>query len=118
MAGVDAVAKLDLGAAAHAIQPLSSPTDRASAQRAVPVFRNAYDLRQGAHDSQAHTSRRGGDSRYVKSTCVHCVNFCGNEVELENGVTRTVYPDKACAPYYNVGICPKGVASGFNTCTP
>ena len=54
-------------------------------------------------------------TQYVKSTCVHCVNFCGIEVKLENGVIRNVYPDKPRAPYYNVGICPKGVASGFNT---
>jgi len=57
-------------------------------------------------------------TRYVKSTCVMCVNFCGIEVKLENGVIRTVYPDKDRAPYYNVGICPKGVASGFNTYNP
>jgi phenylacetyl-CoA:acceptor oxidoreductase len=57
-------------------------------------------------------------TQYVKSTCVHCVNFCGIEVKLENGVIRTVYPDKPRAPYYNVGICPKGVAGGFNTYDP
>ena len=57
-------------------------------------------------------------TQYVKSTCVHCVNFCGIEVKLENGVIRNVYPDKPRAPYYNVGICPKGVASGFNTYNP
>jgi len=63
-------------------------------------------------------SAAAGGTQYVKSTCVHCVNFCGIEVKLEDGVIRTVYPDKARAPYYNVGICPKGVASGFNTYNP
>lgn len=57
-------------------------------------------------------------TRYVKSTCCHCVNFCGIEVKLENDVIRAIYPDKERAPYYNVGICPKGVAGVFNTYNP
>lgn len=57
-------------------------------------------------------------TRYVKSTCCHCVNFCGINVQLENGVIRAIYPDPARAEYYNVGICPKGVAGGFNTYDP
>ncbi|NIW85382.1 MAG: molybdopterin-dependent oxidoreductase [Gammaproteobacteria bacterium] len=57
-------------------------------------------------------------TRYVKSTCCHCVNFCGIEVKLENDVIRAVYPDKQRAAYYNVGICPKGVSGVFNTYNP
>lgn len=57
-------------------------------------------------------------TQHVKSTCVHCVNFCGIDVNLENGVIRSIYPDAERAPYYNVGICPKGVASAFNTYNP
>ncbi len=56
--------------------------------------------------------------RYVKSTCAQCVNFCGIEVKVEDGAIRTIYPDAARAPYYNVGICPKGVAGGLNTFNP
>ena len=42
----------------------------------------------------------------VKSTCVHCVNFCGIEARVSDGVIRAIYPDKARADYYNWGICP------------
>ena len=57
-------------------------------------------------------------SRYFKSTCAHCVNFCGIDVKLENDVIRAIYPDTARAEYYNVGICPKGVSGLFNTYNP
>jgi anaerobic selenocysteine-containing dehydrogenase len=56
--------------------------------------------------------------RYVKSTCAYCVNFCGINVKLENDVIRSIYPDPERAPFYNVGICPKGVAGVFNTYNP
>ncbi|MEN8259221.1 MAG: molybdopterin-dependent oxidoreductase [Pseudomonadota bacterium] len=56
--------------------------------------------------------------RHVKSTCAHCVNFCGIDVKLENGVIRAIYPDAARAEYYNVGLCPKGVSGLFNTYNP
>lgn len=56
--------------------------------------------------------------RSVKSTCAHCINFCGIDVRLENGVIRAIYPDQARADYYNVGICPKGVSGLFNTYNP
>lgn len=56
--------------------------------------------------------------RYVKSTCVHCVNFCGIEAKLEGDVIRAIYPDKARADYYNWGICPKGASGVFNTYNP
>jgi anaerobic selenocysteine-containing dehydrogenase len=39
-------------------------------------------------------------------------------VKLENDVIRAIYPDKDRAPYYNVGICPKGVSSVFSTYNP
>jgi CRISPR-associated protein Csx17 len=75
---------------------------------------------------QAAAERASGESsgdaasgrRIVKSTCCHCVNFCGIDVEMEDDVIRTVGTDKARAPYFNVGVCPKGVASGFNTYNP
>jgi anaerobic selenocysteine-containing dehydrogenase len=54
----------------------------------------------------------------VKSTCVHCVNFCGIEVKKEDGVIRTIYPDTARAEFYNHGICPKGASGLFNTYNP
>ncbi|NOQ13875.1 MAG: molybdopterin-dependent oxidoreductase [Methyloprofundus sp.] len=56
--------------------------------------------------------------RYVKSTCAHCVNFCGINIKMENDVIRAIYPDPERAPFYNVGICPKGVAGVFNTYNP
>ncbi|MGR9073584.1 MAG: molybdopterin-containing oxidoreductase family protein [Gammaproteobacteria bacterium] len=56
--------------------------------------------------------------RYVKSTCAHCINFCGINIKLENNVIRAIYPDSERAPFYNVGICPKGVAGVFNTYNP
>lgn len=57
-------------------------------------------------------------NRHIKSTCAHCINFCGIDVQMENGIIRAIYPDKARAEYYNVGICPKGVAGLFNTYNP
>lgn len=54
----------------------------------------------------------------VKSTCVHCVNFCGIEARVSDGVIRAIYPDKARADYYNWGICPKGASGLFNTYNP
>ena len=70
----------------------------------------------------AETSKKTGTStakiRYIKSTCAHCVNFCGINVQMENDVIRAIYPDPERAPYYNVGICPKGVSGVFNTYNP
>lgn len=57
-------------------------------------------------------------TKYVKSTCCYCVNFCGINARLENGVIRNIFPDEARADYYNVGICPKGVTGAFNTYNP
>ncbi len=54
----------------------------------------------------------------IKSTCVLCVNFCGIEVHKEGGVIRSILPDRARRDIYNHGICPKGVAGGFNIYNP
>jgi anaerobic selenocysteine-containing dehydrogenase len=54
----------------------------------------------------------------VKSTCVQCVNFCGIEAKVDNGVIKAIYPDKKRAEYYNWGICPKGATGMFNTYNP
>jgi len=73
--------------------------------------------------AQALAEARGGTpgniaTDYVKSTCVHCVNFCGINVKRENGVLRAIYPDEARAEFYNHGICPKGASGLFNTYNP
>ena len=54
----------------------------------------------------------------VKSTCVQCVNFCGIEAKVDNGIIKAIYPDKAKAEFYNWGICPKGATGMFNTYNP
>ena len=54
----------------------------------------------------------------IRSTCVHCVNFCGIDVQMLNGVIRAIHPDEARAEFYNKGICPKGVSGLFNTYNP
>jgi anaerobic selenocysteine-containing dehydrogenase len=54
----------------------------------------------------------------VKSTCVHCVNFCGIEVRKVGGVIRSIRPDRGRRDLYNHGICPKGVSGGFNIYNP
>jgi anaerobic selenocysteine-containing dehydrogenase len=59
-----------------------------------------------------------GETNYIKSTCVHCVNFCGINVKVVDGVIRAVYTDEERAEYYNWGICPKGVSGVFNTYNP
>ena len=59
----------------------------------------------------------GGISKF-KTTCCICVNFCGIEATVQNGVLRTIYPDAARADYYNHGICPKGASGMFNVYDP
>ena len=54
----------------------------------------------------------------IRSTCAHCVNFCGIDVQVLNGVIRAIYPDEARAEFYNKGICPEGVSGLFNTYNP
>jgi anaerobic selenocysteine-containing dehydrogenase len=58
------------------------------------------------------------DEQVVKSICVHCVNFCGIEVHKTGEVIRSILPDPDRREVYNHGICPKGVASGFNIYNP
>jgi anaerobic selenocysteine-containing dehydrogenase len=60
----------------------------------------------------------GGGVRTVKTTCCVCVNFCGIQATVQNGIVRTIYPDAACADYYNHGICPKGATGMFNVYDP
>ncbi len=76
----------------------------------LPVIARAAEM--------AKNKAGAAGTTYVKSTCVHCVNFCGISVKLENGVIRSIYPDEARAEYYNEGICPKGVSGLFNTYNP
>lgn len=54
----------------------------------------------------------------VKTACSVCVNFCGLDVTVVNGIVRTIYPDQARADFYNHGICPKGASGMFNTYDP
>jgi phenylacetyl-CoA:acceptor oxidoreductase len=71
-----------------------------------------------AAEQAMQSQKAAGGVRHVKSTCVHCVNFCGIEAKVDNGVIRAIYPDKARSAYYNWGICPKGVSGVFNTYNP
>lgn len=74
-------------------------------------------IAMAAEEAKGSTATRTG-THYIKSTCCHCVNFCGINVQMENDVIRAIYPDPERAEYYNVGICPKGVSGGFNTYNP
>ena len=89
----------------------------AVARVGVPFSAIAASAKQ-AKAAEPMKQGKGVETRYVKSTCCHCVNFCGIEVKMENDVITTIYPDKERAPYYNVGICPKGVSGIFNTYNP
>lgn len=90
----------------------------AVAATGVPLSVVAASAQQAKTNTEASAGNKEVVTRYVKSTCCHCVNFCGIEVKLENDVIRAIYPDKDRAPYYNVGICPKGVSGVFNTYNP
>lgn len=76
-------------------------------------------IAQAAAKAEASAAAKSalGD-QVVKSTCVHCVNFCGIEARVSDGVIRAIYPDKARSDYYNWGICPKGASGLFNTYNP
>jgi phenylacetyl-CoA:acceptor oxidoreductase len=74
--------------------------------------------RAAAKAEAAAVAKSALGDQVVKSTCVHCVNFCGIEARVSNGVIRAIYPDKARADYYNWGICPKGASGLFNTYNP
>ena len=74
--------------------------------------------RAAAKSEAAAGAKSALGDQVVKSTCVHCVNFCGIEARVSDGVIRAIYPDKARAAYYNWGICPKGASGVFNTYNP
>ena len=59
-----------------------------------------------------------GVEEVIKSTCVHCVNFCALEVKKVGGVIQSIIPDVARRDIYNHGICPKGVAGAFTAYNP
>jgi anaerobic selenocysteine-containing dehydrogenase len=79
----------------------------------LPVIAHAAEKAEAAAAAKSAL----GD-QVVKSTCVHCVNFCGIEARVSDGVIRAIYPDKARSDYYNWGICPKGASGVFNTYNP
>jgi anaerobic selenocysteine-containing dehydrogenase len=86
---------------------------------ATSVSFNLPGIAQAAAKAEASAVAKSalGDQA-IKSTCVHCVNFCGIEARVSDGVIRAIYPDKARADYYNWGICPKGASGVFNTYNP
>jgi anaerobic selenocysteine-containing dehydrogenase len=84
----------------------------------IPLSAIAASAEKAKEAAPAAGSKKAVVTRHVKTTCCHCVNFCGIDVKLENDVIRAIYPDKERAPYYNVGICPKGVSGIFNTYNP
>lgn len=69
-------------------------------------------------DASTAGAATAAGERHIKTTCCHCVNFCGIDVLVQDGVMRAIYPDKARSEFYNVGICPKGVSGVFNTYNP
>ena len=85
-----------------------------SAAGAVPLS----SIAQAATGAAARRGAAQQGDRYVKTTCIHCVNFCGQNIKLEDGIIRVVYPDPARATVFNKGICPKGGSGPFNTYNP
>lgn len=71
-----------------------------------------------AEQAKAAAAMQPAGVLMVKSTCVQCVNFCGIEAKVDNGVIKAIYPDKKKAEFYNWGICPKGATGLFNTYDP
>ncbi len=95
------------------IQSMGAVAGAGSVGFSLPNIALAASKAEAAATKAAFQSRTT-----VKSTCVHCVNFCGIEAQMEGGVIRAIYPDKARADYYNWGICPKGASGVFNTYNP
>jgi anaerobic selenocysteine-containing dehydrogenase len=95
------------------IQGMGAVAGASSLPFSLPTIAQAADRAENAAKMAAANPRTT-----VKSTCVHCVNFCGIEAQMEGGVIRAIYPDKARAAYYNWGICPKGASGVFNTYNP
>ncbi len=75
-------------------------------------------IAQAAAAATAEPGTTDSGTQFVNTTCVHCVNFCGQRIKVEDGVMRVVYPNPDIAEYYNHGICPKGGAGVFNTYNP
>ncbi len=86
----------------------------AAANVEFPVIARAAE----AAATRAAAAGSADGIRKVKTTCCVCVNFCGIEATVQNGVLRTIYPDTARADYYNHGICPKGASGMFNVYDP
>jgi len=87
-----------------------------AAGMSVPLL-SSFNL-QAKQSAKAGTSWPPPKSDSIKSTCVHCVNFCGIDIQRTDGVIRAIYPDSARYKFYNHGICPKGVSGLFNTYNP
>lgn len=90
------------------LQGMSSLAAFATASGALPAFANVA-LSPGAKPLATEV---------LKSTCVHCVNFCGIEVHKTGGVIRSIQPDRGRRDIYNHGICPKGVSGAFTSYNP
>ncbi|MDP1733537.1 MAG: molybdopterin-dependent oxidoreductase [Sulfuritalea sp.] len=69
-------------------------------------------------DASAVEKSGSAGVKHFKTSCCQCVNFCGLDVTVKGGVIRNISPDVARAPYYNRGICPKGVSAAFHTYNP
>ena len=95
------------------IKGMGAVAGASAASFSLPTIAKAAEK---AEASAAAKSALG--DQVIKSTCVHCVNFCGIEARVSDGVIRAIYPDKARADYYNWGICPKGASGLFNTYNP
>lgn len=95
------------------LQGMSALSGAIGVNASLPVIAQAAESAAAA----ASAASALGD-KVVKSTCVHCVNFCGIEARVSDGVIRAIYPDKKRAEYYNWGICPKGASGLFNTYNP
>jgi anaerobic selenocysteine-containing dehydrogenase len=84
----------------------------------TPTIVKVLSESNSSKSSIGQVSFSEGTTSFIKSTCVHCVNFCGIKVKMVDGVIRGVSPDEERAEYYNWGICPKGVSGVFNTYNP
>ena len=95
------------------LQGMSALSGAIGVNAGLPLIAQAADK-----SAAAATNVTALGDKAIKSTCVHCVNFCGIEARVSDGVIRAIYPDKARAAYYNWGICPKGASGLFNTYNP
>jgi len=95
------------------LQGMSALSGAIGVNAGLPLIAQAADK-----SAAAATNVTALGDKAIKSTCVHCVNFCGIEARVSDGVIRAIYPDKARSDYYNWGICPKGASGLFNTYNP